>query len=125
MRARAFWTVAAGSGEIREETLADPAPGTLRVRAIASGISRGTESLVFAGRVPESQYAVMGAPLMGGAFPFPVKYGYSAVGTDGAGRRVFVLHPHQDVFDAPEAMCIPVPDAVPSPRAVLRTWKPP
>jgi threonine dehydrogenase-like Zn-dependent dehydrogenase len=61
----------------------------------------------------------MGAPLMGGAFPFPVKYGYSAVGVDGAGRRVFVLHPHQDVFDAPAGMCIPVPDAVPSARAVL------
>jgi threonine dehydrogenase-like Zn-dependent dehydrogenase len=56
---------------------------------------------------------------MGGAFPFPVKYGYSAVGVDGAGRRVFVLHPHQDVFDAPAGMCIPVPDAVPSARAVL------
>jgi threonine dehydrogenase-like Zn-dependent dehydrogenase len=117
--ARAFWTVAAGRGEIREERLGDLAEGMVRVRAVASGISRGTEALVFAGRVPESQFAVMGAPLMGGAFPFPVKYGYSAVGVDGAGRRVFVLHPHQDVFDAPAGMCIPVPDAVPSARAVL------
>jgi threonine dehydrogenase-like Zn-dependent dehydrogenase len=118
MRARAFWTVAPGRGEIRAETLA-AAPGTRRVRARASGISRGTEALVFAGRVPESQYAAMRAPLMGGAFPFPVKYGYSAVGIDEAGARVFVLHPHQDVFDAPAAMCIPIPDAVPDARAVL------
>ena len=61
----------------------------------------------------------MRAPLMGGAFPFPVKYGYCAVGRVPDGRRVFVLHPHQDVFLAPATMCIPVPDGVPTHRAVL------
>jgi NADPH:quinone reductase-like Zn-dependent oxidoreductase len=116
--ARAFWTIAPGQGEIRTEILW-PQPGQLRIRTLATGISRGTESLVFAGRVPESQYAVMRAPLMGGEFPFPVKYGYSAVGLTDDLKRVFVLHPHQDLFDAPEAMCIPVPDAVPTERAVL------
>lgn len=116
--ARAFWTVARGRGEIRAETLWR-APGTTRVKTLASGISRGTEALVFAGRVPENQYETMRAPLMGGAFPFPVKYGYSAVGLTEDLRRVFVLHPHQDVFDAPEAMCVPVPDEVPTERAVL------
>lgn len=114
--ARAFWTVAPGRGELRDTVL--PADG-VRVRTLASGVSRGTESLVFAGRVPASQYAVMGAPLMEGAFPFPVKYGYSAVGVDDEGRRVFVLHPHQEEFRAPAAMCIPVPDDVPTERAVL------
>ena len=118
MIARAFWTVAAGQGEIRAEDLPPPAEGERRVTALASGISRGTEATVFAGRVPESQYAVMRAPLMGGDFPFPVKYGYAMVG-DAEGARVFVLHPHQDVFNAPAAMCIPVPDAVPTRRAVL------
>ena len=89
------------------------------MRTLASGVSRGTESIVFAGRVPESQYVAMRAPLMDGAFPFPVKYGYSAVGLAADGRRVFVLHPHQDRFVAPAPMCVPVPDAVPSRRAVL------
>ncbi len=117
-QARAFWTIAPGQGEIRTETLW-PQPGQLRVRTLASGISRGTESIVFAGRVPPSQYATMRAPLMSGDFPFPVKYGYSAVGLTPDLRRVFVLHPHQDLFDAPEAMCVPVPDAVPTQRAVL------
>jgi threonine dehydrogenase-like Zn-dependent dehydrogenase len=117
--ARAFWTVGPGQGEIRTEPLPAPAPDQLLLTALATGISRGTESLVFAGRVPPSQYAVMGAPLMGGEFPFPVKYGYSAVATDPAGRRVFVLHPHQDRFVAPAAMCIPVPDTVPTRRATL------
>lgn len=117
MIARAFWTVAPGVGEIRS-TVLQPSGGVL-VRAIASGISRGTEALVFAGRVPQSQYATMRAPLMEGEFPAPVKYGYSVVGRADTGARVFVLYPHQDVFEAPAAMCIAVPDSVPDARAVL------
>ena len=118
-RARAFWTTAPGRGELRDEHLAPVAPGTCRVHTLASGVSRGTEALVFAGRVPQNQYQAMRAPLMGGAFPFPVKYGYCAVGRTPDGTRVFVLHPHQDVFLAPVAMCIPLPEAVPTNRAVL------
>ena len=117
-QARAFWITAPGQGEIRTETLW-PQPGQIRVRTLATGVSRGTESLVFAGRVPPSQHQAMRAPLMGGEFPFPVKYGYCAVGRAAGGARVFVLHPHQDVFIAPAGMCVPVPDAVPSHRAVL------
>lgn len=119
--ARAFWTVAPGRGEIRGETLPDPGHDErhVLVRTLASGVSRGTEALVFAGRVPASQHKAMRAPLMGGEFPFPVKYGYSAVGRTSDGARVFVLHPHQDVFLAPAAMCIKLPDAVPTRRAVL------
>jgi len=117
--AKAFWTVGAGRGEIREETLARPGPGEALLRALASGISRGTEALVFAGRVPTGQFEAMRAPLMGGTFPFPVKYGYSIVAeSDGLGR-VFVLHPHQDRFVAPLGMCVPVPAAIPTHRAVL------
>jgi threonine dehydrogenase-like Zn-dependent dehydrogenase len=116
---RAFWTVAAGRGQIRAETLPSERSECQLVHTIVSGISRGTEALVFDGRVPSSQYQAMRAPLMAGAFPFPVKYGYSAIGRTADGRRVFVLHPHQDVFFAPAAMCIPVPEDVPSNRAVL------
>ena len=118
-RARAFWTVAPGRGELRDETLPATGRDEILVRTLASGVSRGTEALVFAGRVPVSQHAAMRAPLMDGAFPFPVKYGYSVVGRDSDARRVFVLHPHQDVFVAPAGMCVAVPDTVPTPRAVL------
>jgi len=118
-QARAFWTVAAGIGELRAETLPAPGPNEIIVRALASGISRGTEATVFAGRVPPSQYEAMRAPLMAGSFPFPVKYGYACVGAAPDGARMFVLHPHQDIFCAPSAMCVPVPDAVPTERAVL------
>ncbi len=118
-RARAFWIVAPGRGELRDETLPASGRNQVLVRTLASGVSRGTEALVFAGRVPVSQHAAMRAPLMGGAFPFPVKYGYSTVGRDTDARRVFVLHPHQDLFLAPAAMCVAVPDSVPTSRAVL------
>ncbi len=117
--ALAFWTIAPGVGEHRRERLGEPGPDETLVRTLASGISRGTEATVFAGRVPPSQYAAMRAPLMAGDFPFPVKYGYAAVGVTPDDTRVFVLHPHQDCFIAPAAMCVPVPDRVPTHRAVL------
>ena len=123
MQVRAFWTVGAGQGALLAETLAGD--GVL-VTTLASGISRGTEALVFAGRVPPSQYEAMRAPLMGGAFPFPVKYGYAMVGRveqgpNGLmqGRTVFALHPHQTLFDVPADGVTPVPDGVPPRRAVL------
>jgi len=125
VRARALWIVAPGLAELREEILPPRAADQALVRTCASALSRGTERLVLEGRVPISQHAAMRAPLMAGDFPYPVKYGYCAVGRveDGPaplpGRRVFVLHPHQDLFLAPAAMCIPVPDAVPDHRAVL------
>ena len=125
MTARAFWTVGPGRGELRAETLPPPGAGEALVRTLATGISRGTETLVFAGRVPASQRAAMRCPFQAGEFPFPVKYGYAAVGVVEAGapalagRRVFCLHPHQDRFVAPVAMLHPVPDAVPTRRAVL------
>lgn len=125
MTARAFWTVGPGQGELRAETLPPPSANEALVRTLASGVSRGTESLVFSGRVPPNQYATMRCPFQAGDFPFPVKYGYSAVGIVEAGppallgKRVFCLHPHQDRFVAPVAMLSPVPDAVPTRRAVL------
>jgi len=117
--ATAFWTVARVTGRLLRETLPQPGAGEVQVRTLVSGISRGTEAIVFAGRVPPSQHAAMRAPHMAGAFPFPVKYGYAAVGETPDGARVFALHPHQDRFVLPAASCVPVPDAVPTPRAVL------
>jgi Zn-dependent alcohol dehydrogenase len=117
--ARAFWIVAAGRGALRAEPLPPADPGSLVLRTLASGVSRGTEALVFAGNVPESQYLTMRAPMMGGAFPFPVKYGYSVVAETPDGQRVFVLHPHQDRMVVKAVQCIAVPDAVPTRRAVL------
>lgn len=123
--ARALWHVAPGRCEIRTAPLPARAPDQVLVRTLFSGLSRGTERLVAEGRVPESEAGRMRAPLQEGEFPFPVKYGYCAVGEalegppELAGRRVFVLHPHQDLFIAPAAMAVALPDGLPSARAVL------
>src|SRR5215468_11964638 len=111
---RALWVVGLRRAELREAALPAIAPGHVRVRASASGISRGTEALVFGGLVPESEHARMRCPFQDGAFPWPVKYGYCAVGTivagdaARAGQRVFCLHPHQSVFDVPAAAAVPI-----------------
>src|SRR5262245_61183027 len=105
--ARALWYVAPGVAELRASSLAALGPGEARVRALFSGISRGTERLVFQGQIGSSEWERMRCPLQEGAFPFPVKYGYCTVGAveDGPagllGRRVFCLHPHQDVLQVP------------------------
>src|SRR5262245_44492137 len=69
--AHAFWVVAPGRGEIRRETPAPPSASDVVVRTLYSGISRGTESLVFHGRVPPSEYQRMRAPFQQGDFPAP------------------------------------------------------
>jgi threonine dehydrogenase-like Zn-dependent dehydrogenase len=123
--ARAFWLAAPGRGELRQAALAPPAAGEVLVRALASGISRGTESLVFLGRVPESQHQAMRCPFQEGDFPAPVKYGYASVGVVEAGppelvgRRVFCLHPHQDRYVVPRDAVLPLPEGLPVARAVL------
>lgn len=123
--ATSFWIAGPHRGELRTQSLPALADGWVRVRCGYSGISRGTETLVFRGEVPQSQYQAMRCPFQEGDFPAPVKYGYSAVGVveDGpaplAGERVFVLHPHQDWFDVPADAVVPVPTAVPMGRAVL------
>ena len=123
--ARAFWVTAPGRGEIRSEPLRPPGEGEVLVKALYSGISRGTEALVFAGRVPPSEWERMRAPFQEGRFPAPVKYGYSMVGEVEhgppalAGRVVFVLHPHQTRFVVPVGDVHVLSDRTDPPRAVL------
>ena len=121
----ALWIVGPHEAELRPETLAAPRPGEVLVRTLYSGISRGTETLVFAGRVPDSQYQAMRAPFQAGTFPAPVKYGYQNVGVvedgpaDLVGRAVFCLFPHQSAYVVPADAVIPLPPDIPASRAVL------
>jgi threonine dehydrogenase-like Zn-dependent dehydrogenase len=123
--AHAFWVTAAGRGEIRAVRLPAARDGDAVVRALYSGISRGTESLVHAGRVPPSEYARMRAPFQDGEFPAPVKYGYASVGVveDGPaqlrGRAAFCLYPHQTRYVVPADALHLLPENVPAARAVL------
>lgn len=122
---RAFWVRAPGMGEVRTTTLPEPGPGDVLVQTLCSGVSRGTETLVFRGEVPPSQYAMMRAPFQEGDFPGPVKYGYLNVGRvlsgppDLLGRTVFCLYPHQTRYVVPAGAVTVVPDDVPPRRAVL------
>jgi threonine dehydrogenase-like Zn-dependent dehydrogenase len=119
MSPSALWCVSPHLAEHRDAELGH---GVL-VHTLFSGISRGTERLVLSGAIPESEFSRMRGPHQEGDFPFPVKYGYSAVGqiAEGAekGQMVFALHPHQDVFRLPADALMPIPDQVPVERAVL------
>ncbi|NUS79914.1 MAG: zinc-binding alcohol dehydrogenase [Streptomyces sp.] len=123
--ARAFWLNSPGDGEIREVTLPAPTEDEVLVRALWSGVSRGTETLVFRGGVPASQHTAMRAPFQEGEFPAPVKYGYLSVGeveegpAELVGRTVFCLYPHQTRYVVPAAAVTVVPDSVPAERAIL------
>lgn len=123
--ARAFWVESPNRGALREHALTPPQAGEVQVRACYSGISRGTEALVFGGRVPPSQYPSMRAPFQAGDFPGPVKYGYASVGVveqgPGAlrGRCVFCLYPHQDRYVVPAEAVVALPDGLPAERAIL------
>ncbi|WP_250004078.1 zinc-binding alcohol dehydrogenase [Actinoplanes sp. M2I2] len=123
--AYAFWLAEPGRGEIRPAVVGEPGEDEVLVRTLHTGVSRGTETLVFAGRVPESQWPAMRAPFQEGDFPAPVKYGYLNVGRveqgppELLGRTVFSLYTHQTRFVAPRSAVTVVPDGVPAHRAVL------
>jgi NADPH:quinone reductase-like Zn-dependent oxidoreductase len=123
--AHAFWLRAPGRGEIRPATLPQPGRDEVMVRTLRSAVSRGTETLVFRGGVPPSQYAAMRAPYQEGDFPGPVKFGYLNVGVvergppELRGRTVFCLYPHQTAYVVPAGAVTVVPEGVPAARAVL------
>ena len=122
---RAFWFKSLRESEIRSIDVPEPGPGEVLVRTLYSGVSRGTETLVFRGGVPENQYEVMRAPFQDGDFPWPVKYGYLNVGVveqgqpELLGRNVFCLYPHQTRYVVPADAVTLIPDDVPPDRAVL------
>ena len=125
---RQFWIRAPGQGVVVEKSIDLPGDGEVLVETSYSGVSRGTEGIVFRGEVPPSQYLEMRAPFQEGEFPGPVKYGYSSVGRVArapethahlVGRTVFCLFPHQDRYVVPVAAVVPVPPGVPAGRAVL------
>jgi NADPH:quinone reductase-like Zn-dependent oxidoreductase len=125
VEARAFWITEPGRGEIRTERLQAPAEGEALVRTLFSGISRGTEALVFRGKVPRSERERMRAPFQAGDFPSPIKYGYCNVGiveqgpAELRGRHVFCLYPHQTRYVVPSSALHVLPHDLPPGRAVL------
>jgi threonine dehydrogenase-like Zn-dependent dehydrogenase len=122
---QALWITGPGVAELRREALPAPGMSEVRVRTLYSAISRGTETLVFRGEVPATEYERMRAPYQAGRLPAPVKYGYINVGVveEGPealeGRKVFCLYPHQSRYTVPADAVYPLPPGVPAARAVL------
>ncbi|ETW95423.1 MAG: hypothetical protein ETSY1_30715 [Candidatus Entotheonella factor] len=100
--ASALWFPAQEEAAIQPEPLPEVTDGWCEIHTQFSALSPGTERLVYTAGVPPELADHMQCPYMGGAFTFPVKYGYSLVGTVSAGpapwlgQTVHVLHPHQD-----------------------------
>ena len=122
---RSLWLEEAGRAGLRDTPVSQGEDGAVSIKALWSGISRGTERLVFEGKIPESEYQTMRCPYQEGAFPFPVKYGYALVGEPLGDKEetkrapVFVLHPHQEFISVRGNDVHPLPEGLPPRRAVL------
>jgi threonine dehydrogenase-like Zn-dependent dehydrogenase len=113
--ARALFHVAPRRVEIRELPGPRPAAGEVLVRTLCSGISGGTERLVYRGEVPADLALDDTIGALGGTFSYPFAYGYACVGeVADSGQRVFAFHPHQDVFTARAGDLVPLPAVDPA-----------
>ena len=124
---RALWFAGRRRAELRPEGAPAPGPGEVRVRAVLSAISHGTEMLVYRGEVPEN--LPLDLPTFAGSFSFPIKHGYASTGRVldagpgveefSPGDLVFVHHPHQDVFTVPADFPVRLPHDLDPLRAVF------
>src|SRR5215467_1993175 len=113
--ARALFHTAPRCVEIRELPTPRPAAGEVLVRTLCSGISGGTERLVYRGEVPADMALDDTIDALGGTFSYPFAYGYACVGEVAeSGRAVFAFHPHQDVFAARASDLIALPAVDPA-----------
>ncbi|WP_168201525.1 zinc-dependent alcohol dehydrogenase [Phreatobacter aquaticus] len=127
LAARALWYASRRHVELRDELLSERTGSEALISMLYSGVSRGTERLVFDGLVAAPERDRMRCPLQAGEFPFPVKYGYCAVGTVEAGpeamvgKTVFTLAPHQDrqIVPTDRLSVVAIPDGIPAKRAIL------
>ena len=104
--ARAVWFTGERRAEVLDERIPDPAAGEVRVRALASLVSAGTEMILYRGEARSRAESAL--PTSAGEYPFPIKFAYQVVGEveavgEGAqlvtGQRVFAYHPHQTLFN--------------------------
>lgn len=119
---RELWFEAPRAARLRDAAPLVAGPGEIVARAIASGISRGTELLLYRGEGPTPFDPSMGAAT------YPCRYGYAWVGEvtsagDGAGlgigQRIFALAPHGDEHRADARSVRAIPDGIPATRATL------
>jgi 2-desacetyl-2-hydroxyethyl bacteriochlorophyllide A dehydrogenase len=113
--ARALFHTAPRQVEIRELPTPRPAAGEVLVRTLCSGISGGTERLVYRGEVPADLALDDTIGALDGTFSYPFAYGYACVGEVAeSGQLVFAFQPHQDMFAAPAGELIALPAVDPA-----------
>jgi 2-desacetyl-2-hydroxyethyl bacteriochlorophyllide A dehydrogenase len=113
-----------------------PAPGEkeVLVKARISGISSGTELLVYRGRFPTSLPVDAAIPALARPFGYPLAYGYASVGQvvkvgrsakkDLLDRSVFCFHPHESHYTIHQNQLILLPDDIdPVDAAFLATME--
>ena len=122
MKGKSLYFTAPGEVEVRDQRVGTPRENQVLVQTLLSGISGGTELLVYWGEAPLDMAADETIPGLGGTFGFPLNYGYSAAGKvieTGSkvsprllGRSVFVFHPHESHFLAAPEELHPIPPGV-------------
>lgn len=108
--------------EVRERPAVAPGAGQVRVETEVSGVSAGSELLIYRGEAPASMAADATLPALAGSLRFPLAYGYACVGRvvergagvkrPAEGTRVFAFHPHASAFVADASDLLEVPDGV-------------
>lgn len=121
------WFPRAREVELRAERAEALGPGDVRVRALASALSHGTEMLVYRGDAPRE--LTLDLPTLAGSYAFPIKFGYASVGrvedagdaveTLDVGDTVFVHHPHQDEYVVPATSAVRLPVGLDPERGVF------
>ena len=115
MPARALFHTAPRCVEIRELPTPRPAAGEVLVTTVFSGISGGTERLIYRGEFPAGLALDDTIDALGGAFRYPFAYGYACVGeVRDWDWPVFAFQPHQDVFSARPGDLISLPAVDPA-----------
>ena len=113
--------------EIRQEPAAPVGPDDVRVRAQVSGVSAGSELLVYRGSAPRDLQPDL--PTVRGDFGFPIKFAYASVGRVievgsrvgqlEVGDLVFVHHPHQTEYVVPADVPVRLPEGLPADLGVF------
>ncbi len=113
---------------LKSEELRPLKPGEMRIQALYSAISAGTELLLYRGQIPAGMSLDAAFPDAREKIAYPVKYGYSMVGevvetasdlTAWMGKRIFAFHSHERCFITTPAQVYPLPDEIPAEISTL------
>ncbi|HWN99800.1 MAG TPA: zinc-binding dehydrogenase [Blastocatellia bacterium] len=123
------WFTSPRTVELRAASARPPSSGEVRIEALYSGISHGSEMMVYRGEVPPGLALDATLPTLQGSCTFPVKYGYASVGrvvdigSDVSGLSegdlVFAFNPHETCYTVPATVVIRLPQKLDPPIGVF------